>query len=221
VIELPGPLTLSFLTYAGDLQGWADRARAAGHEVLAHVPMEPLDRDENPGPRALTMAMSTDEIALTLNGLLDGWQGYVGINNHMGSRLTADATRMDAVMGVLKRRGLMWLDSRTSADTRAMAAASAAGVPAIARDVFLDNAATPDAINAELAALERHARAGGTAVAIGHPYDATHDALQAWLPTLADRGIVLAPITELVTRRAAAPTAASPSRPVACGSAHC
>ncbi|MDX2223571.1 MAG: divergent polysaccharide deacetylase family protein [Rhodospirillaceae bacterium] len=204
MLDLPGPLTLSFLTYATDLQGWADRARDAGHEVMAHVPMEPLDRGENPGPRALTMAMSADEIGSALDGMLDGWQGYVGVNNHMGSRLTADPARMGAVMAVLRARGLMWLDSRTSPQTRAMDAAATAGVPAIARDVFLDNAANAAAINNELAALERQARATGMAVAIGHPYDATYEALAAWLPTLAERGLVLVPASEIVRRKSTA-----------------
>ncbi|MCB2108294.1 MAG: divergent polysaccharide deacetylase family protein [Rhodobacteraceae bacterium] len=206
MVELPAPLTLSFLTYAHDLQGWADLARRAGHEVMVHVPMEPLNGGEDPGPRALTMAMSPGEIAAGLHSMLTGWTGFVGINNHMGSRLTADPERMAAVMSVLKADGLFWLDSRTTAATRGEALAATALVPHVARDVFLDNDANATAIAAQLAEVERLAHEHGSAIAIGHPHDATHDALATWLQTVRERGFAIVPVTEIVRRKSASVT---------------
>ncbi|MDX2142402.1 MAG: divergent polysaccharide deacetylase family protein [Rhodospirillaceae bacterium] len=201
MIELPGPLTLSFITYAENLASWVARARASGHEILAHVPMEPLDAREFPGPGALTTAMTEAEIAPRLEALLDPWNGYVGVNNHMGSRFTADQARMGAVIDVLKRRNLLWFDSKTGFDSVGTSLAKAAGVPALDRDFFLDNVQTAEEVQAQLARVEQLARTRGTAVAIGHPHDVTIAALQAWLPTLNDHGVVLAPLTEIARRQ--------------------
>ncbi len=118
VLGLPGPLTLSFLTYANDLPTWAARARTAGHEVLAHIPMEPLDAAQSSGPGSLRVAMNAAEVRAQLAAGLDGWSGYVGVNNHMGSRFCQDRTLMDAVMAELKSRALIWLDSRTTRGQR-------------------------------------------------------------------------------------------------------
>ncbi|MBM3514189.1 MAG: divergent polysaccharide deacetylase family protein [Alphaproteobacteria bacterium] len=201
MLDMPGPLTMAFLTYAANLPHWSEQARAAGHEVLAHIPMEPLDPRENPGPGALTMAMTAEQIDLALGEMLAPWRGYVGVNNHMGSRMTADRWRMDLVMKQLRARGLIWLDSRTAPDTAAMAAAETADVPRVARDFFLDNIATVDAIAEQLADVEEHARKTGAAVAIGHPYDATLVALETWITTLPGKGLALVPISELARRR--------------------
>jgi polysaccharide deacetylase 2 family uncharacterized protein YibQ len=201
MIELPGPLTLSFLTYASGLQGWADRARAAGHEVMAHLPMEPLDPREDPGPGALTMAMTAEQLADRLQSMLSGWHGFIGVNNHMGSRMTADRWRMDLMMGHLKQRGLLWLDSKTAPDTAAMAAAAAAEVPHVERDFFLDNVATVDAVLAQLDAVAAHARGTGVAIAIGHPYDVTMVALETWITSLPARKLALVPVSEAARRR--------------------
>jgi polysaccharide deacetylase 2 family uncharacterized protein YibQ len=200
-IGLPGPLTLSLMTYASDLPGLTRAARAAGHEVMAHVPMEPLDPKEHPGPRALTVAMSDAAIRETLAADLDGWQGYVGINNHMGSRFTRDRARMDVVMADLKARGLLWLDSKTTTESAGSAAALAAGVPAVERDVFLDNTQTAAAVRSELDHAVATAKARGSAVAIGHPHDVTLAALAEVLSTLEERGVSLAPISEVQRRR--------------------
>ncbi|MCA0200554.1 MAG: divergent polysaccharide deacetylase family protein, partial [Proteobacteria bacterium] len=113
MIELKGPMTLSLMTYADNLPDLAARARRAGHEVMAHLPMEPLDPNENPGKGALRVSMDEAAIRTTLAADLDPWSGYVGINNHMGSKFTTDRTRMNVVMAELKARGLLWLDSKT------------------------------------------------------------------------------------------------------------
>lgn len=204
VLGLPGPLTLSFLTYANDLATWVARARTAGHEVLAHIPMEPLDAAHSPGPGALRVAMNAAEVRAQLAADLDGWSGYVGVNNHMGSRFCQDRALMDAVMAELKSRGLLWLDSKTIAATEGIAAAEAARVPCLARDVFLDNVDSVDAVLAQLEQLEAIAHQRGVAIAIGHPRDTTIQALERWLSSLEQRRLTLVPVTMLQGRQPAA-----------------
>ncbi|NKB45890.1 MAG: divergent polysaccharide deacetylase family protein [Alphaproteobacteria bacterium] len=200
VLALPGPLTVSYLTYADDLNAQAQRAIDAGHEVMAHIPMEPMGTAD-PGPGALMSDGSPADLREQLDKYLNGWTGYVGINNHMGSKLTSDRTAMDVVMMELKSRGLMWLDSRTDSSTVGETAAGAVGVPHIGRDVFLDNEDDEQAIALQLAKVESIARREGFAVAIGHPRDATLTALAKWMATLSEKGLALVPVTEALRRR--------------------
>ena len=197
VIALPGPLTLSFLTYVDDLNSWVARARAAGHEVLAHVPMEPLDDTVDAGPGCLRVTMSPDEVRAQLASSLNGWTGYVGVNNHMGSRFCQDRRLMNAVMEELKSRDLVWLDSRTTAETTGKAAAAAAGVPCLERDVFIDYADEDRAVIAQLEQLEAMGHKRGGAIAIGHPRDLTIRLLEDWLARLPQTGLTLVPLTAL------------------------
>ena len=116
-IRLPGPLTISFLTYAEDLPRQTAAAHAAGHELLVHMAMEPTSKAVDPGPNVLRISDDARSIRNKLSLGLSRFGGYVGINNHMGSRFTADAAGMDVVMAMLHERGLMFLDSRTSGGT--------------------------------------------------------------------------------------------------------
>ena len=104
MMELEGPLTVSLMTYADGLTDLVVRAHKAGHEVMGHLPMEPVDPNEDPGPGALLTTMNGAAISRHLADYLDSWRGYVGINNHMGSKFTADAARMTLVMKELKAR---------------------------------------------------------------------------------------------------------------------
>ena len=201
-IALPAPLTLSFLTYARGLPGLAKAARENGHELLLHVPMEPKDPRNDPGPRVLKVGHTDAEIARRLEWALGRFEGFVGINNHMGSRFTAAPDAMARVMDELGRRGLLFLDSLTSPSSVSWRAAVRARVPFARRDVFLDHAARdPAAIRARLEALERIARRRGYAVGIGHPHGATLRVLAAWLPEARRRGFALVPISAIVGRQ--------------------
>ncbi len=197
-MRLPAPVTLAFLPYARHLAEQAGRARAGGHEILVHVPMEPEGAGADPGPNPLLAGLPAAELRVRLDWMLTRFPGYVGINNHMGSKFTSDTGAMDVIAAELKARGLLFLDSRTAKGAIAYERARAAGVPAAVRQVFLDRDPARKAIDAELARLEALARKQGHAIAIGHPHDATLDALEAWLPTLAAKGLQLAPVSALV-----------------------
>lgn len=207
-LRLTGPLTISFLPYAPDIQRQAEDARRRGHELMVHLPMEPMSASENPGPDALTTRIPRDELMRRLALHLGRFDGYVGANNHMGSRMTADANALLPVLEELRDRGLLFVDSRTSKQTVAAAIAGHLGMAGTARDVFIDHDESRESVRARLDDIERIAKRVGQAVAIGHPHDRTVEALERWLPTLAERGLTLAPISALVMRRHLAATAA-------------
>ena len=200
ILELPAPLTLAIMSYAEEAPELARAAHDAGHETLLHVPMEP-EGGANPGPHALTTHQTHEEFERELVWALDRFDGYVGVNNHMGSRVTASAEQMGWLFEELDRRGLMFVDSRTTKDTVAPVMAAHFGMPFAERDVFLDNEFSANAVSAQLRALEAEARKNGFAVGIGHPHRGTIAALSAWLPTLAAKGIVLVPISDIAASR--------------------
>jgi uncharacterized protein len=208
-IALPAPLTLSFLGYANDLPQLAEEGHRSGHELLVHVPMEPISRSEDMGPNGLAVGLGEDEVLRRLRWNLARFEGYVGINNHMGSRFTASAESMAPVMAELKARGLLFLDSRTIGRSAGIELARHYGVPHAARDVFLDNEANAPAIAAQLAEVEAIARKNGSAVAIGHPHDATIAELARWIEQLPKKGFILVPLSTIVREHWHAETAAA------------
>lgn len=199
---LPAPLTLAYLAYARDLDAQTAAARTAGHELLVHVPMEP-GPGTDPGPNALLTSLSPEELARRIDWNLSQFTKFVGINNHMGSKATSDRPSMAAVMVKLRDRGLLFLDSRTSSTTVAYSEAKKQGIPALRRDVFLDHDPSPIAVRAALDQVEEIARRRGHAIAIGHPKDATIEALTEWLPDVRARGVALVPVSALALRLAA------------------
>ena len=201
--RLRAPLTLAFLPYASGLDAQTEAARAAGHELLVHVPMEPRSQDW-PGPNALTTQLGPTELVSRLRAQLRSFRGFVGINNHMGSLLTTDPARMDIVMAELRQRDLLFLDSRTTPASVAARRAARMQVPFAERNVFIDNDLDLQSVLSELAHAENIARRQGHAVAIGHPHDVTIQALKRWLPALDARGIALVPISAIVARQSCA-----------------
>jgi hypothetical protein len=198
--ELPGPVTLSFLPYAKDLREQAKAAHARGNELMLHMPMEPMGHAD-PGPNAILVSLSDSELRQRVTGDLDSFEGYVGVNNHMGSRFTAFRPGMQTVLGILKSRGLLFLDSRTTPQSVGDQIAQELGVPSVNRNVFLDDDEALSAVKKRLAETEEVARRQGFAVAIGHPHEATLQALAEWLPKLAAKGFAQAPLTAALRKR--------------------
>ena len=200
-IDLPGVITLSFMTYADGVADMAARARAKGHELMLHVPMEPLGHEIDAGPHVLTVGASESELLKRLAWGLDRFPGYVGINNHMGSRFTQDERGMQVVLAELKRRNLLFLDSRTISNTVGDKLAARMGVPHVMRDVFLDNEMDEAAVIRQLMQAERVAANKGQAIAIGHPHPATIAAIRAWMPKAEARGFVIVPLSAVAKLR--------------------
>ena len=201
-VALPAAITLSIMTYAPNAARLAEAARKAGHEIMVHVPMEPINRDADPGKNALLVGLSPQELQQRLDWDLSQFQGYVGVNNHMGSRFTQDAPGMQLVLETLKARGLLFLDSRTIASSVGDTMAGQLGVTHLKRDVFLDDVIEAADIRKELARAEAIARKQGFAIAIGHPHPDTVEALRQWIPEAKARGFVLVPITAIAKKQA-------------------
>lgn len=199
VVDLPAPLTLAWLTYADDLAAQVARGQAAGHETLAHVPMEPLG-PADPGPGALYVTSNLDALQIGLVEHLAKVPGAIGFNNHMGSRLTADPAAMLALSETAGRWGWLVLDSLTTARSQFAASARQQNVTALVRDVFIDHDRSFEGVESALRQIELIARDQGSAIAIGHPYDETITSLTAWLPSLQAKGLQLVPLSALAGR---------------------
>jgi len=198
VVTLPGPLTLAWMTYADNLGAITKQAHSRGHELMVHMPMQPMSESYDPGPDVLEVGLKTDELRRRIRWGLSRFDGFVGVNNHMGSRFTADKVGMSVVMEEIKARGLLFLDSVTTQKSVVPELARQYDVPFAARHVFLDNDMAVSAVREQLAKTESYARKHGAAIAIGHPHDGTIEALSGWLPTLAAKGFVLVPVTTIV-----------------------
>jgi len=199
-IKLKGPLTMSFLTYASGLAKQTRAARDAGHELWMHIPMEPGSPDIDPGPNVLLTGLPEEELRTSIQWNLKQFSEYIGVNNHMGSRFTADLSGVKVVMKELKKRDLLFLDSITSGRSVARKAAREVGVPFLGRNIFLDHLDETAEIKKRLTEVERLARKSGYAVAIGHPREKTLRTVGPWLETVEEKGFRLVPLSALYKR---------------------
>jgi polysaccharide deacetylase 2 family uncharacterized protein YibQ len=164
-LELPMPLAIAVLPNLPHSVEAARRVRSAGKELLLHLPMEP-EGGQDPGPGALLTGQSAGQIERLLAAALESVPGAVGVNNHMGSKATADAVLMADLLDALQRRGLFFVDSRTTPHTVGDSEAARRGVPYLARRVFLD--VVDGGIEKSLQDAVEAAARQGSAVAIGH-----------------------------------------------------
>jgi hypothetical protein len=197
-LALPVPVTISVLPYAEDAPDIAALVTAAGGELFIHLPMEPVGLDD-PGPYALTKALDAGALAARLSFALARAPGAVGFNNHMGSRMTADRDAMDAVFASMDERwaGLVFVDSLTHPRSQAAAAADAAGLTALKRDVFLDHDRAPAAVDAQIEAALNQAMVTGQAIAIAHPRPETFEALEGLAARAEAAGVRIVPVAAL------------------------
>lgn len=196
-VELPVPITLAVLPHVAYAKAVANQAASAGKDVILHLPME-ASGDSDPGPGTLKIEMSDQDLRHQVADNFAAVPGIIGVNNHQGSKASADRRVMQEVIAETARRGLFYLDSRTTSATVAPQLAPAAGVPLLSRDVFLDNVDEVDAVLAQLRAAEEVARRQGTALAIGHPRPNTLKALQTWIPQAQAGGFQLVRLSDIL-----------------------
>jgi polysaccharide deacetylase 2 family uncharacterized protein YibQ len=188
---LPGPVACAVLPGTPYAQEVARACHAAGKVVMLHLPMQSIDPAADPGPGGLLLRDSRADVERRLDEALEQVPHASGVNNHMGSVLTTRVAYMHWLMRALADRRLWFVDSYTSGASLAVASARLAGVPALRRDVFLDNERDASAIGAQWERLLETASRQGAALAIGHPHPETFAALQARLPALAGEGFSL------------------------------
>ena len=193
---LKGHLTLAFLPHTPYARRLALEAFQKNKEVILHAPMEnstsaPL------GPGGLTHKLSKDVFQATLNKAILSLPHVQGVNNHMGSALTQNTKEMGWVMEILKQHQLYFIDSLTSPKSIAYQQALQYQLPALKRQVFLDNDTREAALNRQWNKALKIAKKKGHAVLIGHPYDESYTFLAKKIPQLKDEGIELIPASQI------------------------
>jgi polysaccharide deacetylase 2 family uncharacterized protein YibQ len=179
------PFSVAVLPFQEFTKESAEVAFARGKEVLLHLPMEPIGYpgpSKNPGPGAVMHDMSEPEARLAVRKALDAVPHRKGVNNHMGSRITPDRTRMTWILEEIKARRCFFLDSRTEKESVAFDVAEELNVPAIQRKVFLDDDKGYDAMAGQWERAIDIARKDGHVVIIGHIYPETVEALEKLIP---------------------------------------
>lgn len=186
VMALDPDINLAILPNGNRATQIADRLNERGFEILVHLPMEPMGQ-ESPGENAILTSMSDAEITRLVLQNVRAVPHARGVNNHMGSRATADRRVMASVIGALPE-GMYFVDSRTGGQSVAEDVARELNVRTAARHVFLDDVRTTSAVRQQLAALAKMAEERGIAIGIGHPDRITLDVLAAEIPRLKARG---------------------------------
>jgi hypothetical protein len=196
--QLDVALTFSILPHSPFQQPIVRLAQSKGLEIMIHLPMEPVEYPQvDPGPGTLLTSMSPDELIDQLDQNLDTLPEAKGVNNHMGSRMTSESNQMYQIFSILKKRGLFFIDSRTTAESLCEPSARLFQVPFAQRDVFIDHQLKPDFIRNQIKQLIRIAQKNGEAVGIMHPHSTTLKVLQEMLPALKGQ-VNLVPASKVV-----------------------
>lgn len=198
--DLGIPLSYAVLPFEEATPEVVAELRRKRAEILCHLPMEPLSGQLDPGPGALRLGMSEEELRRLTLAALAAVPGATGVNNHMGSGLSADEPAMRAILGVLAAHKLFFLDSRTSAQSVGFRIATELGMPAAERQVFLDDDPNPAAIEAQFDRFLALAKSRGAAIAIGHPHPATLATLARRVPEAKAQGVTFVPVSYLLDR---------------------
>ncbi|MFQ5635085.1 MAG: divergent polysaccharide deacetylase family protein [Gammaproteobacteria bacterium] len=193
---LDGPVACAVLPHTPYARRIAERAHAAGKEVMLHLPLEPVERFAPTSVGMIRIDTTRSQLSRILAIDLASVPHAVGLNNHQGSLLTRHPGHMNWLMAEISGRGdLFFVDSFTSESSVALRFAREHGVPSTRRDVFLDHTPTRAAIEEEFRRLQQIARSRGIAVGIGHPYTVTLDYLEQAIPALRAEGFELVPVS--------------------------
>ena len=196
---LPKEIGFAILPFLPKSAESAEALHGSGHEIWLHLPMEPQTYPaDKPGPGAIMMSRSTHELRTAVHAAIDNIPHAVGVNNHMGSKVTSNLKTMTWIMQELKARDLAFIDSRTTSRTVAEVAAVGLGVPVNRRHVFLDNERNPAAVRRQLEEAVRRCRLEGEIIAIGHLDPVTIEVLAEELPGISKRGADLVRPSDLV-----------------------
>ena len=200
---LPGDVTLGFAPYGENLQAQVNEARAAGHEILLQVPMEPVGYPGNsPGPGTLLSDATPEQNLASLKWLMSRFAGYSGITNYMGARLLGAEDALRPVMKEVTARGLVYLEDASVSMTLSPKVAQDLRLPLQRAGIVIDANPTAPAIAAALAKLEKEATRNGAAIATGSGLDVTIETVAEWAKTLQERGILLVPVSATYKGRA-------------------
>jgi hypothetical protein len=195
---LPEEITLAFAANGNSLGRWMPVARRSGHEILLQVPMEPFDYPNNdPGPLTLTHGNSPDKNIALLHEAMGKMTNYTGVMNYLGGKLLSDPDAMEPIMSDIGKRGLLFLDDGSAAQSLTATYAKAYNMPQAFADIVLDNEVNKDAIRKRLDELERIALSKGQAIGVASAFDESVDAIAEWARAAGGRGIEIVGISAL------------------------
>lgn len=195
---LPSNVTFAILPNKHLSETYSKRAAAQQREVILHMPMESL-AGNNQEKNVLLSSMPPKQIIQTLKLALSTVPDAVGVNNHMGSRLTQLTLPMSVTMEFLYEQGLFFVDSRTTKYSKAEIIAKRNGVLSTKRNVFIDHIPSPEQIDKQFHRLLRLSKKYGYAVGIAHPHPQTLNYLKVHLDTLHEHGITLVKLSEVLS----------------------
>jgi polysaccharide deacetylase 2 family uncharacterized protein YibQ len=192
-------ITFSVLPFSPHGVELAKELHNNGHQIMLHLPMEPVEYPSvDSGPGSLLADMTPDELISQLRKNLDAIPYIVGVNNHMGSRLTPISSKMNQIFTILKQRDLFFIDSITTGRTKCASSAALLKVSFGQRDIFIDNIQESEYIMGQIRQLINKAKKNGTAIGIAHPYGATAETLKnnlSWIK----KQVQLVPVSELTS----------------------
>ncbi len=196
LLEWDLPLTFSILPFTPHAKIIAREAHRKGKEVIVHVPMEPHGYPKiRPGEGVLLREMDEAKLLGQLSKDLEAVPYVKGVSNHMGSRLMEDPERMKIIFSELKRRGLFFLDSRTTPQTVGLQVAQSVGLKAMERTLFIDHSLNEEDIKQKIEKLIQLSLSNGKAIGIGHPHSSTIRSLKEMIPKMKEKGIEVVPLS--------------------------
>lgn len=199
LLKIDADITFAILPLCSHSRASAEMLNQAGRETLLHLPMEPGSYPkEKPGKGALFTDMNNDELVFQLEKDLASVPYISGVNNHMGSKFMADEDKLVLVFNRLKKKKLFFVDSRTTAGTKASAAAEKANIQMISRKVFLDNHRDYSEIYKILMDAAQNSSDASPVIMIGHPYPETIRAIKDANRVLKQKGILVVPVSKLI-----------------------
>lgn len=204
ILHLPVPLTVAVMPFLSTTKQDAELAHQLGHEVILHLPMEPLKGKRSwLGPGAITSNLSNEEIYKRVNDAIDSVPYAVGINNHMGSKITADKRIMKIILGICKERNLYYLDSKTTKKSVVAELATELGVPFLENELFFDEVYTTNHIVKQTNQLIKKTEVDDSIIAIGHVGivgEKTASVLKQYIPKLQEKAEIVTLSNILIDR---------------------
>ncbi|MEZ2132155.1 MULTISPECIES: divergent polysaccharide deacetylase family protein [unclassified Sinorhizobium] len=196
--QLPEEVTLAFAASGNSLQRWMQEARRGGHEILLQVPFEPFGYpDNNPGPDTLLTSEPTPRNLDNLHKAMGEITNYTGVMNYLGGRFLSDPGALEPVLRDIGKRGLLFLDDGSSAQSKTATLAKAVSTPYAFADIQLDAQLDVGAILKKLDELERIARRNGSAIGVASAFDESIDAVTQWSKEATLRGIEIVAVSAL------------------------
>jgi len=197
-LNLSGKLTYAIIPGHEYSQLFSKKAYDAGYEIIVHMPMENIGKTYGEEEYALMSYFQDDEIKDRINSAFDQLPESIGLNNHQGSRGTADSRVMTLLAGVIKEKKKFFIDSRTTSNSLAETTMRKYNVATNKRDIFLDNELDEEIINTQLLKLAELSEEKGIAIGIGHVKPQTLSVLEREIPVLQKKGFRFEFVSRLV-----------------------